>query len=75
MKITVGQKVEKSPNKELTSSTNCFITKLSKHHGDPKYTLEYFLSLLLQRNPFLNLKNTFPQGLFLEKTRLMKITH
>ena len=44
---TVGQKVEKSPNKELTSSTNCFITKLSKHHGGPKYTFRIFLELVV----------------------------
>ena len=41
----------------------------------PNIPLEYFLSLLLWSNPILNLKNTLTQGLFLEKSWLMKITH
>ena len=51
--ITVGQKVEKSPNKELASSTNCFITKVSKHHGGSKYTFGIFFELAVtEHRPF-----------------------
>ena len=49
----MGQKIEKSPNKELTSSTNCFIiiTKLSKHLGGPKTTFRIILELVVTEHP------------------------